>query len=184
MTNALTQSNGVRIGKRALHQMRATLERETGPKAALLLREIGFAAGDGAYQAFEEWCRSTYQVGSARELDTAFLREALTGFFAEAGWGSVTMSELTPTILALDGVQWSEAQAQGAEYPSCHFSCGLLADFFTRLGGTRAAVMEVECGSQGEERCRFLIGSPDMLTYLYERMTGGMSYQEAISGSQ
>lgn len=180
----MAQTTGVRIGKRALHQMRATLERETGPKAALLLREIGFAAGEGAHQAFEEWCRSNYDVGSARELDTTFLREALAGFFAEAGWGTVVISELTPAVLALDGAQWSEAQVQGAEYPSCHFSCGFLADFFTRLGGSRAAVMEVECGSRGEDRCRFLVGSPDMLTYLYERMTSGMSYQEAVSGPQ
>ena len=41
--------------------------------------------------------------------------------------------------------------------------------------------MEVECSSRGESRCRFLVGSPDMLTYVYERMTTGMSYGEALA---
>ena len=54
-------------------------------------------------------------------------------------------------------------------------------DFFTRLGGSQAAVMEVECASRGESRCRFLVGSPDMLTYVYERMTTGLSYAEALA---
>ena len=173
-------TKGVLIGKRALHQMRAVLERETGPKAPLLLREVGFATGETIHEAFEEWCKGKYRVDSARDLDTAFLGEALNGYFSEAGWGSIQLTELAPSVLALDGTGWAEANGQGAEYPSCHFSCGLLADFFTRLGNSRAAVMEVECASRNEERCRFLVGSPDMLTFLYERMNGGMSYQEAV----
>jgi predicted hydrocarbon binding protein len=181
MTTTTGRTEGVLIGKRALHQMRAVLDRETGVKAALLLREIGFATGEAVHEAFEQWSRTHYQVDAARELDTTFLGEALGGFFADAGWGTVSLTELTPSVLALDSPAWAEAQSDGAEYPSCHFSCGLLADFFTRLGGSRAAVMEVECGSRGEARCRFLVGSPDMLTYLYERMTSGMSYTQALA---
>lgn len=181
MTTASAGAAGVIVGKRALHHLRAVLERETGAQAALLLREIGFATGEAAFEAFEAWCREHYQVGGSRDLDAAFLAQALSGFFGEAGWGSVTMSELSPAVLALDMHEWAEAEPHGAEYPCCHFSSGMLADFFTRLGGSQAAVMEVECSSRGEARCRFLVGSPDMLTYVYERMTTGMSYAEAIA---
>ena len=182
MTTALDQATGVLIGKHALHQMRVVLEREAGAKAPLLLREIGFANGEAIYESFERWCRTNYRVDSARELDFSILGEALSRFFVEAGWGSVSLSELAPSVLAFDGSSWAEAEPQKAEYPSCHFSCGLLADFFTRLGTSRAAVMEVECASRGEDRCRFLVGSPDVLTYLYERMTNGSTYQEAVGG--
>ena len=181
MTTASAGAAGVIVGRRALHHLRAVLERETGAQAALLLREIGFATGAAAFEAFEAWCREHYHVAGSRDLDAAFLAEALSGFFGEAGWGSVTMSELSPAVLALDMHEWAEAEPHGAEYPCCHFSSGMLADFFTRLGGSQAAVMEVECASRGEARCRFLVGSPDMLTYVYERMTTGMSYAEAIS---
>ena len=179
MTTATTTA-GVTVGRRALHQMRAVLERETGVQAALLLREVGFATGEALYEGFDNWARTHYHVDSPRALDTAYLGEALAGFFAEAGWGTVTLTEVTPTVLGLDAPDWAEAAPHGAEYPCCHFSCGMLADFFTRLGGSQAAVMEVECGSRGEARCRFLVGSPDLLTYVYERMTTGMSYVEAL----
>jgi predicted hydrocarbon binding protein len=181
MHTATNGAAGVIVGKRALHHMRAVLERETGPQAALLLREIGFATGEALYEAFEAWVREYYNVAAPSALDSAFLGEALSGFFGEAGWGSVTMTQLTPSVLALDMRDWAEADAHGAEYPSCHFSSGMLADFFTRLGGSQAAVMEVDCASRGEARCRFLVGSPDMLTYVYERMTTGMSYAQALS---
>ena len=55
MTTATSGAAGVIVGKRALHQMRAVLERETGAQAALLLREIGFATGSGLWEAFEAW---------------------------------------------------------------------------------------------------------------------------------
>lgn len=180
MTSTMSHTSGVTVGKRALHQMRTILERETGAQAALLLREVGFSTGEALYEGLESWTRAQYHVDSPRELDSAFLGEALAGYFAEAGWGEVRLSELTPTVMALDGSDWAEAAPLGAEYPCCHFSCGMLADFFTRLGGSQAAVMEVECGSRGESRCRFLVGSPDMLTYVYERMTTGMTYLEAV----
>jgi predicted hydrocarbon binding protein len=176
----MTTTAGVRVGRRALHQIRAILERETGAQAALLLREVGFATGEAAYEAFESWVREHYHADSPRALDSSYLGEALAGYFADAGWGSVTLSEIAPSVLGLDAPDWAEATPHGAEYPSCHFSCGMLADFFTRLGGTQAAVMEVECGCRGESRCRFLIGSPDLLTYVYEKMSGGLSYQQAL----
>jgi len=184
MTSTMSHTAGVTVGKRALHQMRAILERETGAQAALLLREVGFSTGEALYEALENWTRAHFGVASPRDLDSTYLNEALTGFFADAGWGDVRLSEIRPTVLGLDASEWAEATPLGAEYPCCHFSCGMLADFFTRLGGSQAAVMEVECGSRGESRCRFLIGSPDLLTYVYERMTTGMTYMEAVNSEQ
>lgn len=180
MTAAIGSDLDLLVGKRALHQLRAVLERETGSRAPILLREIGFAAGEAWHRRFEAWVRERYGVESARELDAAFLGDALDGCFVAQGWGPVRLSEAAPQVLALDSADWGEAQAGGSEYPSCHFSCGALADFFTRLAGSRAAVMEVECRTRGEERCRFLVGSPDRLTYTYERMAAGMPYQEAL----
>lgn len=181
MTAPTTNASGVTVGKRALHQLRTVFERETGAQAALLLREVGFATGEALYEALEQWTREHYQVDSPRALDGAYLGEALSGFFTDAGWGMVTVSDLTPSVMSVDAPGWAEAESHGAEYPSCHFSCGMLADFFTRLGGSQAAVMEVECGSRGEERCRFLVGSPDVLTYVYERMSTGLSYEQALN---
>ncbi len=63
----------------------------------------------------------------------------------------------------------------------CFFSSGMLADFFGRLSGEPVAVMEVECRSRNDERCRFLSASPDTLNEVYERMTQGTGYEQALS---
>jgi predicted hydrocarbon binding protein len=105
----------------------------------------------------------------------------LSRFFSETGWGSLTVDRLGDAVLALDSADWAEAaDASGATYPSCHLSCGLLADFLGRMSGDTVAVMEVECRSRGDERCRFLGGSPDTMATLYDRMAQGMGYGEAL----
>ncbi len=55
-----------------------------------------------------------------------------------------------------------------------------LADFFGRLSGEPVAVMEVECRSRNDERCRFLSASPDTLNAVYEEMTRGHNYEEVL----
>jgi hypothetical protein len=56
----------------------------------------------------------------------------------------------------------------------------MLADVFSRLGGGQFAAMEVECRSRGDGRCRFLLAAPETLTLVYERMTHGMGYAQAL----
>jgi hypothetical protein len=63
----------------------------------------------------------------------------------------------------------------------CFFSAGMLADFLGRLSGETVAVMEVECRSKGDSRCRFLSAMPETLQRVYEAMTEGRSYEEALS---
>jgi hypothetical protein len=41
-------------------------------------------------------------------------------------------------------------------------------------------VMEVECRSAGDARCRFLLGSADVMERLYESMAEGKGYEAAI----
>ena len=66
------------------------------------------------------------------------------------------------------------------EAPMCFFTAGMLADFLGRLSGETVAVMEVECRSKGDPRCRFLSAMPETLTRVYEAMTAGQSYEEAL----
>ena len=69
---------------------------------------------------------------------------------------------------------------RGAVVSWALLSCGLLADFLGRMSDGMVAVMEVECRSRGDGRCRFLAGAPETLGMIYERMSQGMSYGEAL----
>jgi predicted hydrocarbon binding protein len=172
---------GLRLGRKVIHQLRAALERDTGLQAASYLQEAGFAGGEELYGEFTKWLVSTRGVERPADLDARFLDEALSQFFTDQGWGALTTATLGGTVLALDSAEWAEASDEGrGEFPSCHLTCGLLADFFGRLSDGLVAVMEVECRSRGDARCRFLAGAPETLSALYDRMAQGSSYTDAL----
>ena len=173
---------GVRIGRRVLHQLRASLERDTGLQASSYLQEAGFAGGEELYAEFAEWLLATRGVERPGELDMAYLSEALAEFFTDQGWGALTARPLG-AVLALDAADWAEAGGGSSEFPSCHVTCGMLADFFGRMSNGLVAVMEVECRSRGDGRCRFLAGAPETLSALYDRMAQGAPYPEALGVS-
>jgi predicted hydrocarbon binding protein len=173
--------SGLRLGRRVIHQLRAALERDTGLQAAGYLQEAGFAGGEELYAEFADWLLATRGVERPADLDVQYLSEVLSQFFGEMGWGSLTANPLGSAVLALDSPEWAEASDEGrGEFPSCHLTCGLLADFFGRLAEGLVAVMEVECRSRGDARCRFLAGSPETLSTLYDRMSQGSSYGDAL----
>jgi predicted hydrocarbon binding protein len=154
----------LRLGRRVIHQLRAALERDTGLQAAGYLQEAGFAGGEELFREFGDWLVGTIGVEHAGDLDVQFLSEVLAQFFSEQGWGALTATRLGPAVLALDSADWAEASDESrGEFPSCHLTCGLLADFLGRLSDGQVAVMEVECRSRGEARCRFLAGAPETL---------------------
>ena len=174
--------SGLRLGRKVIHQLRAALERDTGLQAASYLQEAGFAGGEELYAEFADWLSATRGVKRPADLDAQYLSEVLSAFFAELGWGALTARPLGPAVLALDSAEWAEATDEGrGEFPSCHLTCGLLADFFGRLSTGLVAVMEVECRSRGDARCRFLAGAPETLSALYDRMAQGTSYADALA---
>jgi uncharacterized protein len=168
------------LGTRSLHHLRSALERAVGVQAAALLQEAGFASGEAFAQALEGWVADHYGVTRAQDLDRSYLGEALSGFFAEQGWGTLRLEALGPSALALEAPAWAESAPGGGQYPSCHVSAGILADLFSRLAGGQFAAMEVECRSRGDAHCRFLLASPETLTTVYERMSHGMSYRQSL----
>jgi predicted hydrocarbon binding protein len=173
--------SGLRISRRVLHQLRSSLERDTGLQAAAYLQEAGFAGGEELYAEYTDWLLATRGVENPPDLDIEFLGEALSQFFAEQGWGPLDASPLGGSVIALDSAEWAEAVEESrGEFPSCHVTCGLLADFFGRLSDQVVAVMEVECRSRGDARCRFLAGAPETLGTIYDRMAQGSAYTDAL----
>jgi predicted hydrocarbon binding protein len=183
MTLDLTGSGMLAITRDALVALRAALMRDTGPAAAGYLQEAGYAGGNAVFEAFRRWLeRRGARSPEALSL-TAFQREA-TEFFRQAGWGSLQLGALDDTVATLDSNDWGEASPESAaEQPTCHLSAGMFADFFGRVADAPLAVMEVECRSAGGERCRFLLGSTDVMQQVYDGMSRGASYEEAVRAS-
>ncbi len=158
-----------------VRQLHSSLLTRAPDQAIAILQEAGYAAGEGLYRAFAA-------ANNLSDLDAELFAETLSEFFSSGGWGAVTMSPVGTGALALDSSDWVEAEPGSSQTPMCFFSAGMLADFLGRMSDEPVSVMEVECRSRGDERCRFLSATPDVLQRVYEAMTQGRGYEEALSG--
>ncbi|HKW42057.1 MAG TPA: V4R domain-containing protein [Gemmatimonadales bacterium] len=173
-------ADGLMIGRGALRQLHVTLLRDAPDAAASVLQETGYAAGQGLFEAFCAWLPREAGVARPDELDASRLNDVLSAFFRATGWGAVSVAPLGGAVLVVDSSDWAEADPGSAETPMCFFSSGMLADFLGRLSGETVAVMEVECRSRNDARCRFLSAAPDTLNAVYEQMSQGQTYEQVL----
>jgi len=174
----LAAASLVALPPRALHALRD----RAGAQA---LQEAGYASGEATYRAFAAWLPQAAGVERPGDLAAPRLADVLSQFFGLLGWGAVQVTPLGAAVLAVDAATWAEAAPEaGLQYPSCFFTSGMLADFMGRLADASLAVMEVECRSRGDARCRWLLGAPETLTSLYEHMTQGADYLTVLGGTE
>lgn len=170
----------VGLGKKALRTSHDALVRAVGEEAApQALQEIGYAAGEELFNSFRLWIANYTGVDDPGDLDAATLGEVLSTFFEAMGWGEVSMDQLGSAGLVLESDDWVEADPEAAAaYPSCFITAGVFADFLTRLAnGATMSIMEVECRSRGDARCRFVAGAPEVLEAVYAAISQGESYE-------
>ena len=177
----MSAGNGLAIGRSGLRQLRASLLTHSPDQAITVLQEAGYASGGDVYQTFSNWLPGRHGVQSPQDLDAGLLSDALSEFFSKQGWGTVVVQPVGGAAFAVDSSDWAEADPGTAEAPMCFFTAGMLADFLGRLAGETVSVMEVECRSRNDGRCRFLSASPEVLQQVYERMTQGKGYEEALA---
>ena len=156
-----------------VRQLHASLATHAPEQIVSILQEVGYAAGEGLYNSFAE-------TNNPADLDADMLGVTLSDFFQTGGWGSVTMTPVGTGAFAIDSTDWAEAEPGTAQSPMCFFSTGMLADFLGRLSDETVAVLEVECRSRGDARCRFLSATPDVLERVYNDMTAGKNYEDAL----
>ncbi len=157
--------------------LRASAARNADTVSAL--RDAGYAAGSALYDTFAQWLDERGESAPEYLADDHF-GHLLAEFLTAAGWGALHVDSLSDAVMALDVDDWAEAEdGAGTAAPSCHVGTGLMAGFFGRVADAPLAVLEVECRSAGDARCRFLIGSVDVLQYVYEAMERGVPYERA-----
>jgi len=178
--SAPSTTDALTIGRAALHQLHVSLLRDAPDAAVAILQEVGFAAGAGVYDAFRAWLSAEIGVANPDDLDAGSLNQVLSAFFLAMGWGTLSVAPLGSAALTVDSGDWAEAEPGSAETPMCFFTSGMFADFLGRLSGEPVAVMEVECRSRNDARCRFLSGSPDTLNAVYAQMAEGRGYAELL----
>jgi len=169
----------VALTRDSLLALRAAMFRDIGPNAASMLQEAGYAGGQTLFSAFTSWL-STRGYSTPESLPASEFAVLATEFFQETGWGSIELGALE-TVATIDSYDWAEGDPGfPLEFPGCYYTSGVLAEFFGRIAGEAVAVMEVECRSNGAERCRFLVGNGETLQRVYDEMANGAGYEDAL----
>jgi uncharacterized protein len=175
----LTDHQMVAITRTALAALRRALFRDAGAAAASSLQEAGYAGGAAVFESFRLWLRLQGKAGPD-ELEMAEFQHRTSLYFKELGWGTMAVGALSDAVAMVDSPDWREADpAEQLDHPGCHFTTGLFADFFGRLSDAPLAVLEVECRSMGAPRCRFLLGSNEVMQFIFQEMERGVDYKDA-----
>ena len=164
----------------SLGALRRALAAETGAdSAARALQAAGMAAGDALHA---ELAQREGERSSLRALPFSTFVERLSARLEEAGWGRLSAGRLHTGIGLLESEDWAEAEpGVGEARPSCFFTTGLLANLLGAAAGAELAVLEVECRSRGDARCRFAFGGEAALVSLYGSLASGMDLESSVA---
>ncbi|MBL0937278.1 MAG: hypothetical protein IBJ03_00175 [Gemmatimonadaceae bacterium] len=145
------------------------------------IRDAGFVAGQALFEHFASWLADQGEAAPTALSDEQF-PWLLQAFFHGLGWGRVELVPLSEAVMALDTSEWGEADANGST-GGCLVSTGVFAGFFGRLADAPIAVLEVEPELAAPGRCRFLLGSVDVMEYVWEAMERGIPYDRAAASA-
>lgn len=143
------------------------------------IRDAGYAAGAALFDHFAQWLAEQGEARPAELADDRF-PWLLEAFFHHIGWGRVELHPLSDAVMALDASDWGESSDVTG---GCLVSTGLFAGFFGRLADAPICVLEVEHGSRDASRARFLLGSVDVMGYVWEAMERGIPYDRAAASA-
>lgn len=172
------------IAPASLHRLSRDLRAAGGATASRILHEAGFASGEMLTDAWRNRIAGQTGLDEAGRLDVRWFGPLLDQLCVSLGWGSLSISELGDQAVVLESGDWMEADPDTATVPSCHFSAGALAAFLTGQAGAPIAVLEVECRSAGADACRFLAGSPEMLSVVWDLLAAGSDWREAFGADE
>lgn len=172
----------IRLPVASLGALRRALTEAVGADAAAVaLQKAGYAAGDAVFRHLAD---ATRDADVADLPLTEYFRH-LGEVFRQLGWGQLHHEDLHPGIGALDTTDWFEAHTVArANRPSCFFTTGLLANLLGRTAGADVAILQTECRSRGDDRCRFLFGSREALSALYDRLVDGETVEASLAALQ
>ncbi len=169
----------IRLPVASLGALRRALADAVGADAAAAaLQKAGYAAGDAV---FEHLAGLTGDANVADLPLTEYFRQ-LGHIFHQLGWGELRHEPVHAGVGALDTTDWFESHTvSAAKRPSCFFTTGLLANLLGRTAGADVAVLQTECKSKGDDRCRFLFGSREALSAVYAHLVDGESVDASLA---
>jgi hypothetical protein len=185
MLRTTTRPVEIALPLASLAVLRRTIAEQIGADdAARMLQGAGQAAGDALFPLIENG-GPVGTDGPIGSVPGSTFWHRLGELLANRGWGHLVHEPAHPGLGALETTDWAEADAAGSALrPSCHFTTGLLANLLGRVAGAEIGVLEVECRSRGDLRCRFLFGGAPALEAVYHRLADGEPLDSTLDALQ
>lgn len=152
-------------------------------KAPDRLHAAGSATGEALFREFRQRLAHRTGLDTPGLLDARWLGPMVSEFFADLGWGVVSLVELGDDAILVDAAEWAEAGGGSPGRPSCQFSAGVLSAFFGGIAGGPVAVVETECQGAGNAACRFVLTSDDLALVLRDLVAAGGDWRSVIAAA-
>lgn len=140
--------------------------------ATRFLRQAGYDAGEHLFSLLQERILSGSGGDDVHALPVSRFWEEFSAAWREWGWGTLDHARVHPGVVELTSDGWAEADAAPRGL-GCQVTTGMFADLLSRIAGDDVAVLEVECRSRGDARCRFLAGGAATLSALHDALSAG-----------
>lgn len=182
MSITVDTSRTVRVPTALFPALHHALEEMNPTHAAETLRRIGFGLGRDFYQALEARADTVHPGRPLPGISSDEFWELARDLFDELGWGQLRYEASSDGVGAVTATEWVEADVdRQASRPSCHVTTGLLSDLLGRVIDGDVAVLQVECPSQGNANCRFLIGGGETLRHVHRAMREGTDVENVLA---
>jgi predicted hydrocarbon binding protein len=168
------------LDPRSLHRLRDRLHQLEASDAPALLHDAGYASGELLAGRWLTRLNETGDLEDPGSLDTRWFGPLLSEITESLGWGTLSVESLGDRALLVESHDWAEAEGPPAKQPTCQFTTGALAAFLTSQAGAPIAALEVECRAAGSEACRFVAGSDEMISLVWDLMSAGRPWQDAF----
>jgi predicted hydrocarbon binding protein len=171
------------LSRSAFAALHTALLRDADLAGAEYLQDAGYAGSEAVFRSFRDWLQERVDAEPG-DLTLDEFGAFASDYFRDTGWGTLRIGSLQEAVATVDSDDWGEVDpAAGLEYPGCYLTTGMLAGFFGRMANAQLAALEVECRSVGAARCRFLLGSAEMLNHIYSEIERGVAYEEAVAAA-
>jgi predicted hydrocarbon binding protein len=157
-----------------------SLEEELGDTAAATMYAIGDEWGQRDALCFEERFEKEFDC-PMRQANLAFLLETWWRPFCAQGWGrwQIDLSDRHQGFMLISLFDSVVAQTLGqVGKPVCFLYAGLFAGFFTELVRKPLKCLEIQCYSQGNNHCKFLLSGQERINAASRWLTAGATAKE------
>ncbi len=168
----MTKAPLIHTAPETLLALRAALMSRGDLDTVFVLRDAGYAGGEGAFAAFEDYVRDIAPLFNPQSLPLSKFFQYASEYFTQSGWGSFVFKNEDDAFCLIEIEDCWEANPENQPEPAgCHMTLGYLAAFLGHFADYPISILEIEGPSTGSSKCQLLAGNTQRIAEYYKQQT-------------